>query len=127
MIDTEGCIGFPVDDVDFCSKDSQIKKLILIAAIGMTATNAMAISRYDASSMSCASVHQKIAQEGAVVLQYPSHKPGLMMYNRYVSNSMMCIGQGSTASTKVSTSDDPSCKVVTCSNANGKGPNKNHH
>ena len=104
-----------------------MKTLIIVAAVGMMATNAMAMSRYNASSMSCAAVHQKIAEEGAVVLQYPSHHPGLMMYNRYVSNSMMCIGQGSTSGVKVSTSDDPNCKVVTCANSNGKGPNKNHH
>jgi hypothetical protein len=39
---------------------------------------------------------------------------------------MTCIGQGAMVSASVPTSDDPSCKVKTCSPITGKGPNKNH-
>jgi hypothetical protein len=105
-----------------------MKKIILLAAIGLFSTNAVAMSRYDSQSLTCSSVHDKMARDGSVVLRYPSHRyPNLMMYNRYVSNSMACLGQGAMASATVPTSDDPNCKVKTCISVTGKGPNKNHH
>lgn len=104
-----------------------MKTIIILAAVGMiSTTNAMAMSAYNSKSMSCATVHEKMAQEGSIVLRYPSHHPGMMMYNRTVSNSMSCLGQGAMTSASVPTSDDPSCKIKTCSFATGKGPNKNH-
>ncbi|NLR97603.1 hypothetical protein HGP17_12360 [Rhizobium sp. P38BS-XIX] len=103
-----------------------MKTMIIVAAIGMMSTNAMAMSAYNSKSMSCATVHEKMAQEGSIVLRYPSHHPGMMMYNRTVSNSMACLGQGAMASASVPTSDDPNCKIKTCSFGTGKGPNKNH-
>ena len=104
-----------------------MKKIILLAAIGMLASNAMAMSRHDSQSLTCSSVHEKVAQDGSLVLRYPSHHvKDMMMYSRVVSNSMTCIGQGAMVSTSVPTSDDPSCKIKTCSPNTGKGPNKNH-
>jgi hypothetical protein len=104
-----------------------MKKIILLAAMTMVASNAMAISRHDSQSLTCSSVHEKIAREGSVVFRYPSHSnPNFMMYNRYVSNAMSCIGQGSMTSGTVPTSDDPNCKVRMCNPVTGKGPNKNH-
>ncbi|TCR76759.1 MULTISPECIES: hypothetical protein [Rhizobium/Agrobacterium group] len=102
-----------------------MKRLLFIAAVGLLATNAMAMSSYDAKSVSCGTVHQKIAQEGAVVLRYPSHHPGMMMYNRYVTNSTMCVGQGGSSRTTIAVSDDLKCPVMTCNTTTGKGPNKN--
>jgi hypothetical protein len=94
----------------------------------LLASNAMAMSRHDSQSLTCAQVHDKVAQEGSVVLRYPSHHDqSLAMYSRAVSNSMTCIGQGSMASESVPTSDNPNCKIKTCSTSTGKGPNKNHH
>lgn len=104
-----------------------MKRLLFIAAAGLLATNAMAMSSYDAKSVSCGTVHEKIAQEGAVVLKYPSHQPGVMMYNRYISNATMCIGQGGASRTSIAVSDDPKCPVVACNTTTGKGPNKNQH
>jgi hypothetical protein len=105
-----------------------MKKIILLAAIGLFSTDAVAMPRYNSQSLTCSSVHDKMARHGSVVLRYPSHLyPKLMMYNRYVSNSMTCLGQGAMASATVPTSDDPNCKVKTCTPVTGKGPNKNHH
>ena len=103
-----------------------MKTIIMLAAIGLISTNAMAMSAYDSKSMTCSTVHEKMAHDGSVVLRYPSHHPGLMMYSRTVSNSMSCLGQGAMASTSVPTSDDPSCKIKTCNFTTGKGSNKNH-
>jgi hypothetical protein len=108
-------------------KRNLMKKIVLFAAVGLLASNAMAMSRYDSQSLTCASIHDRIAQDGAIVLRYPSKMhPDLMMYNRYVSNAMTCMGQGVMASATVPTSDDPNCKVKLCNPTTGKGPNKNH-
>jgi hypothetical protein len=98
--------------------------MIALSATVLIATNAMAMSSHDAKSVTCASVHQRIAQDGAVVLKYPSHRSDLMMYNRYVAKSTMCIGQGAASRTSIATSDNLKCPVVMCSTATGKGPNK---
>lgn len=103
-----------------------MKMIIILAAIGMISTDAMAMSTHDSKSMTCSIVHEKMSQEDSIVLRYPSHHPGLMMYYRTVSNSMSCLGQGVMASASVPTSDEPSCKIKTCSFTTGKGPNKNH-
>jgi hypothetical protein len=104
-----------------------MKKIILLATMTMVASNAMAMSRHESQSLTCSSIHEKIAEEGSIVLSYPSHRdPNFSMYNRYVANSMSCLGQGSMTSTTVPTSDDPNCKVRMCNPVTGKGPNKNH-
>lgn len=103
-----------------------MKKIILLAALGLFASNAMAMSRHNSQSMTCAEVHDEIARDGMMVLRYPSkQKPDMMMHNRAVTNSMSCVGQGSMGGTTVPTSDDPKCKVKTCNPTTGKGPNKN--
>jgi hypothetical protein len=120
--------GVSTDRVSEPTKGNPMKKIILLAAIGLFATNAMAMSSYPSKSMSCSDLHDMMKKEGgSVVLKYPSSKvPGMMMYYRTVSNSMQCLGQGGMAGASVPTSDDPKCKIKTCSFATGKGPNKNH-
>lgn len=103
-----------------------MNKFILVALAGMISTSAMAAPMYDSKSMTCSSVHEMMAKNGMVVLRIPSHQAGSMAYNRYVSNSMSCLGQGAMSSATVPTSDDPACKMKTCSFTTGKGPNKNH-
>ncbi|MDL2399494.1 hypothetical protein [Rhizobium mayense] len=104
-----------------------MKKIILLAAIGLFSTNAVAMSRHDSQSLTCSAVHDEMAKDGMVVLRHPSHAhPDMMMYDRYVTNSTACIGQGAMGTVSVPTKDDPNCKVKTCVFATGKGPNKNH-
>lgn len=103
-----------------------MKKIILIAALGLFASNAMAMSRHSSQSMTCAQVHDEISKDGMMVLRYPSkQKSDMMMYSRAVTNSMSCVGMGGMANTTVPTSDDPKCRVKTCNPTTGKGPNKN--
>jgi hypothetical protein len=103
-----------------------LKKLFLLMVFGLFATSAAALPRYDSQSLTCSSIHDKIAQDGAVVLQYPSrHAAGVMMYDRYVSGSNYCTMGWSMASRSVPASDNPDCKVRMCSSMTGKGPT--HH
>ncbi|CAN7530060.1 hypothetical protein LJR251_003666 [Rhizobium rhizogenes] len=102
-----------------------MKKIMLVVVFGLCASSAMAISRYDTPSMSCSAVHDKIAQEGEVVLQHPSSTvKNLTVYDRYVSNSAACVGRGVPTKASVPTSDDPSCKVQLCAPATGRGHNR---
>jgi len=50
-----------------------MKKIILLAAIGMLASNAMAMSRHEFPVPYLFVCHEKVAREGSVVLRYPSH------------------------------------------------------
>ncbi|MBB5576696.1 MULTISPECIES: hypothetical protein [Rhizobium] len=102
-----------------------MKKIILLAALTLSASSAMAMSRYDTHNMTCSALHNKIAQEGEIVLRYPSHSVNnLMMYDRYVSNSAACVNHGTFSSATVPTSDEPSCKVQRCVSTTGKGHNR---
>lgn len=103
-----------------------MKTLFVFAAVALIASNAMAMSEYDSKSMSCPEIQQK-AKQGSIVLRYPSStEPDVTLYNRTVSNSMSCLGQGAMASANVPSADGKPCKIKTCSFATGKGPNKNH-
>lgn len=99
-----------------------MKKIVLVAVASLCASNAMALPRYNAEAMTCSAVHDKIAKDGAVVLQYPSSKVnGVDDYNRYVSSAAGCMEWGTTSKASVPTSDDPHCKVQYCSAITGKG------
>jgi hypothetical protein len=102
-----------------------MKKIILLMALALSASSAMAMSRYDSHRMTCSALHDKIAREGEIVLRYPSHSvSNLMMYDRYVSSSAACVNRGTMSSASVPTSDDPSCKVQRCVSTTGKGHNR---
>ncbi|PZM07977.1 hypothetical protein CPY51_29945 [Rhizobium tubonense] len=76
--------------------------------------------------MTCSAIHEKVAYKGAVVSMYPSTRPGLALFNRYVSNSLSCLGQGALGKASVPTIDDPRCPVTTCYLVTGKGPAKKY-
>ena len=125
MLRCEKRMGVPLAGASVKNKGPPMKRFLFVAAVALLATNAMAMSNYVAKTVTCANVHQKIAKDGALVLKYPSHQPSLMMYNRYVSKSTMCVGQGVASLTTISTIDDLKCPVMTCTTTTGKGPNRN--
>ena len=51
---------------------------------------ASAISRYESLSRTRASVQQLIAGERAVILRYPAQHGGLLLYDRYATDSPQC-------------------------------------
>ena len=55
----------------------------IAAALSLLASDAMAISRYDPTEMSCATVQAIIVTEGAVILRYASSSVlGLPVYDQ---------------------------------------------
>jgi hypothetical protein len=91
----------------------------LIVAFSLTVAAiapAEAVTRLDASKMTCAQVQQSIREEGAVILRYNSaSEPSLQHYGRYVMGDRMCTA-GTTKSypTTVVTSDNEACPVRVC-------------
>jgi hypothetical protein len=80
----------------------------------LPATDAGAISRYMSTSMTCAAVQAKVAQEGAVILRHRSARTGILLYDRYVKNRLFCpVGQ-TTEWKSVPTTDRPACRVYRC-------------
>ena len=81
----------------------------------MVSFPALAINRYNVTSMSCKAVQQTVNQEGAAILRWQSKRvAGLPLYNRYVRNSLYC-GPGEYAkSAYVPSRDNPNCRVREC-------------
>jgi hypothetical protein len=90
-----------------------MKKLLIASLLSIGISPAQAISRYNSTSMSCASAHQKIAEQGAVILRYRSPR-GLPLYDRFVINDRMCEPNEAATITTVPTADTPNCPVFSC-------------
>lgn len=57
----------------------------------LLAPPAVAVDRLNASEHPCASIHERIESEGAIIVRYPSSRPiGLTLYDRYVAGAYMC-------------------------------------
>ena len=76
---------------------------------------AMAISRYTSTSMSCNEAQAVVAQQGAVILRYHSTRnPNLPLYNRYVASGGYCGLNEYAKWDYVPTADTASCPVRRC-------------
>ncbi|MFB9951085.1 hypothetical protein ACFFP0_19740 [Rhizobium puerariae] len=76
---------------------------------------ALAISRYNSTTMSCAAVQRAIGREGAVILRYPSRNVrGMTLYDRYVTDSGFCDAHEFADRVTVPAADTPRCPVRAC-------------
>lgn len=85
----------------------------LAAVLAFPAGDALAISRYNSGSMTCAAIHDTLAKERAAVFRYPSRTAGAQLYDRYVSDSAQC-GVGTEARRSAIPSRDGGCAVMSC-------------
>lgn len=84
--------------------------------------DASAISRYNSKSVTCHQAHELIASQGAVIFRYPSKRnPGLTLYNRFVAHAGKCAFGEQPALQSVPTADRSSCRLIFCSQRNGRG------
>ncbi|MEM9107376.1 MAG: hypothetical protein AAGC96_17130, partial [Pseudomonadota bacterium] len=68
-----------------------MKRAILTLCIVMVSFPTLAINRYNVTTMTCASIQQRVQSEGAAILRWESTRvPGLPLYDRYVRNSGFC-------------------------------------
>ncbi|NKJ07322.1 MULTISPECIES: hypothetical protein [Rhizobium] len=93
-----------------------MKKIVLLGLlITSAASPAMAISRYNSMSMTCAEARATISRERAVIMRYPAKRtPNMTLYDRYVVNSDACDLGYYAYQDYLPTKDRASCPVYTC-------------
>lgn len=92
-----------------------MKTLLLALCMTLGASQAMAISRYNSTSMTCAAVQDLLRAEGAAILRHQSRRvPGLMLYDRYVAAGSYCPFAHVAERATVPTADARSCPVLNC-------------
>lgn len=92
-----------------------MKRIAAALLVALLPVEAMAISRYTSTSMSCDSIHAAIAQERAVILRYRSTRnPSLQLFGRYVRDWRQCDTGETTEFAYVPSADRKSCPVLKC-------------
>jgi len=93
-----------------------MKKFILLGLlVTSAATPALAISRYNSMSMTCAEARAVINRERAVIMRYPARRTANMtLYDRYVADSGACDMGFYAYQDYLPTKDRASCPVYIC-------------
>lgn len=93
-----------------------MKKFILLSLlVTSVATPALAISRYNSMSMTCAEAKAVINRERAVIMRYPAKRtPNMTLYDRYVSDAGACDLGYYAYQDYLPTKDRASCPVYIC-------------
>lgn len=85
------------------------------AFLSLIASDALAVSRYDITQMSCAEVQARIEREGTAVLSYRSWRViGLPIYDRFALSQQFCPEGTIAAPAGVPTADQKYCPVLKC-------------
>jgi hypothetical protein len=89
--------------------------LVSLFAASIAATPALAISRYNSMSYSCAQANAIIHRERAVIFRHPSGRvKNMTLYDRYVADSQACDFGYYAYRDYLPTKDTASCPVYTC-------------
>lgn len=92
-----------------------MKKYLIAAAFSLAASSAFAVSRYEVTNVTCATVQALIRTEGAVILVYRSQGIlGLPIYDRYVLGQQYCFAGEVMRGAGVPTVDMKYCPVKKC-------------
>lgn len=93
-----------------------MKKIILLSLLlASAATPALAISRYNAMSFTCAEARAVINRERAVIMRYPATRTrNMTLYDRFVSDSNACDVGYYAYQNYMPTKDQANCPVYTC-------------
>lgn len=87
---------------------------LAFAAVLSTVTSAGAISRLDASGMSCFGLQDAIARRGEAIVYSRSTFSGRRLYERYVAHRGFCYANEVIQYRTVATRDTPRCTVQRC-------------
>ncbi|WP_442582741.1 hypothetical protein ACSBOB_12670 [Mesorhizobium sp. ASY16-5R] len=90
-----------------------MKRVVLAVALTLVAGEAFAISSYNSMDLSCAAVHARIGQEGAVIMRYGSHG-GDRLFGRYVTDKLFCPTSTQPKYQYIPTADVSRCPVMEC-------------
>lgn len=75
--------------------------------------------RVNALQHSCESLQQIVEENGAAIIRYPSRtKPGLTLYDRYISSVSYCGNRQMSETMSIPAADTKSCRVRHCVPAN---------
>jgi hypothetical protein len=92
-----------------------MKSLLIAAAISLLASDALAVSRYEITNVTCETVQALIRTEGSVILVYRSRGVlGLPIYDRYVLSQQYCENDEVARGAGVPTMDMQYCPVRKC-------------
>ncbi|TWD57436.1 hypothetical protein [Allorhizobium terrae] len=100
---------------------------IICLGIALSAGNALAINRYNVTTLNCEEARQILRDQGAAIFRHPSKRvSGMTLYDRYVRNSQSCGYDEYAERAVVPTKDNLRCPVLNCqplSNLDGNWPN----
>lgn len=89
--------------------------MALCLGIALCSSNALAINRYNVTTLTCDNARQILRDQGAAIFRYPSKKvSGMTLYDRYVRNSQSCDYDEYAERATVPTSDNLKCPVLNC-------------
>ncbi|THV25596.1 hypothetical protein [Peteryoungia ipomoeae] len=89
--------------------------IIALAFILAASTQAQAISRYNSTQLTCDAVRERVLNERAVILRYPSTRVrGMTLYDRYVTRNAECAQHEYAERAYVPTRDTDRCPVLNC-------------
>lgn len=92
-----------------------MRRILFAGVLSLAASDALAVSRYDITNMSCAEVQAIIDKEGEAILRYGSSAfLGLPVYDRYVREQKFCESSEVLARTGVPSADKKYCVVHKC-------------
>ena len=91
-----------------------MKSILLGMGLALLASDSYAISRYNASSMSCGEVRATIARDGAAIVRYRSARTGRQLYGRYVADGRFCASSERPETAYITTGDTDGCPVNEC-------------
>jgi hypothetical protein len=88
---------------------------VMTIAAMMLAQPALAISRYNTTTLTCDQLRQRVINEGAAILRYPSTRvANMMLYDRYVTRNALCDPHEYAERAFVPTKDTARCPVLNC-------------
>lgn len=99
-----------------------MKRLAIVLPVLLMAGEALAVSRYQTMSMSCARVQAALNADGAAILHYPApDNRSLDRFDRYVRDRTFCSSSQRTRRVSVPAADTKGCAVNKCVRASGGG------
>jgi len=97
-----------------------MRRLAILLPALLLAGEALAISRYQTTSMSCARVQAAVKNDGAAILRYTApDNPSLQRYDRYVRDRSFCSSRQRADIKSVPAADTRNCPVRKCVRASG--------
>lgn len=89
------------------------RMLMALCLLTILPMEALAISRYNSTSMSCPQIRATLRAEGAAILRWRSQS-GIQRYNRFVASDRFCPSAERAERTTVPAAGGRSCAVLEC-------------